>query len=214
MKCRVYRDLGVIRIFWCLTHLSESRLFVGFWQPPPPFFTNYIYLRYLKTDHPAKKNSTTPGIFLHPTPGISALHRRWSFPPFRHATWRKSLTKSMAAKHSTATRPQPPTVVFGSWIDPGKNTNWGKAKTNMFFYTQEMGKKSPFFKWWWKTCVEALEFLVSTDFFGDLSCVQPIGVFEWVFSFYFGNQRWKTLGNTSHGFAKTVRSRETHESKM
>lgn len=108
--------------------LSEPRLFVGFWQPPPPFKSNYLRKRYEKIDHPAKKTQPLRDFFNESTPGFG--------PPPEVATWRKSLTKSMAAKHSTATRPQPPTGV----------TQIGENENEHVFCTQKMGKKTPFFK--------------------------------------------------------------------
>lgn len=36
-------------------HLVNPGFLLGFGNLPPAFFTNYIYLRYLKTDHPAKQ---------------------------------------------------------------------------------------------------------------------------------------------------------------
>ena len=205
-KCRVYRALGVYPDI-LMHHLVNPGFLLGFGNPPS-LFTNYLRKRYPKKTTTPQKNLNHSGNFSTSNPGISAP-TGGEFPPPGGSRSRRAWRQNT---------PPPPghnlQRLFGSWIDPGKNTNWGKAKTNMFFYTQEMGKKSPFFKWWWKTCVEALEFLVSTDSFGDLSCVQPIGVFDWVFSFYFGNQRWKTLGNTSHRFAKNVRRRETRKSRM
>ena len=46
-----------------------------------------------------------------------------------------------------------------------------------------------------KDVVESSEFLVSTDFFGDLSCVQPIGVSSGFLAFILATKKKNTLKN-------------------
>ena len=181
MKCRVYRDLGVIRIFDAGCHLSEPRLFVGFWQPPPTLVYQLYLLKILKnTDHPAKTTSTTPGIFqrIHPRDiGPPPEVKVETSPPFRH------LEEVAHEEHGGKTlhRNQATTSNRG-------HTNWGKRKRTSFLHPKKWGKKTPFLKMMVKDFWEASEFPVSTDFEGTYLVSSPLGVFDG-FLASFGNQR-------------------------
>ena len=96
---------GLSGYFDALPTSVNPGFLLGFGNPPSLFYQLYL-LKILKNDHPAKQPPPLREFFNESNPRDIGPPTGGEVSP----TWRKSLTKSMAAKHSTATRPQPPTA--------------------------------------------------------------------------------------------------------
>ena len=172
-----------IRIFWCLTHLSEPRLFVGFWQPPHPFLPTIYEKDTKKNDHPAKKTQPLRKFFyikprdIGPPPEVS-------FPHLEEVAHEEHGGKTLHRNQATTSN-------GFSGVGSGGRHKFGATKTNMFA-PKIWGKTPPgtpsvlFFKAtlplkpatiaskighlafqaekWWLTCGKLRNFPVSTDF--------------------------------------------------